>query len=89
MGSKRRQVTEGVVYVFSLPPGMVKADITYAIDTALHASRSGRILGSGISLFDDGTITIEISSPDCEDAESTISRSCKKMKCLDYEVVWP
>ena len=88
MERKRKRMTEGSLYFYSLPRGQDKAKISEAIDNALAVSRCGRILGSGTSLFNDGTITIEIGAYDCEATDFAISRTCKRLKCTDFEVVW-
>lgn len=88
MDRKRRRMIEGMVYFFSLPRGQDKARISVAIENALAASNSGRILGSGTSLFNDCTIAIEIGAYDQHAADAAVFSACKKMKCRDYEVVW-
>jgi len=88
MDRKHSRVIEGQVYVFSLPKGQDKASITDAIEDALETSKCGRVLGSGTSLFDDGTVSIEIAASDCDAADATVSRACSKLKCRDFEVIW-
>ena len=81
-------MTEGNLYVFSLPSATDKASLTEGIDQGLESSKCGRLLGSGMSLGDDCTVSIEIGAYDREKANSVISRVCRKMKCRDYEMAW-
>jgi hypothetical protein len=81
-------MTEGMLYVFSLPRGVDKVTVDRGIDGALRARKWGRVLGSGTSLADDGTVAIEIGAFDCDEAEDTISRVCRRLKCREFELVW-
>jgi hypothetical protein len=89
MDRKRRApMTEAVVYVYSLPKQTDKASLSAAIENALETSRAGRVVGSGTSFFDLGTLMIEIKARDEDAAEVAIAGACKQMKCVNYEVVW-
>jgi hypothetical protein len=84
----RAAVMEAVVYVFSLPDQTDKASLSAAISNALKTSRAGRVVGSGTSLFDFGTVTIEIKAYDEDAAEVAIAGACRQMRCVNYEVIW-
>ena len=88
MERKHRRMIEGQVCLFSLPRGLRKARVTHAIEDGLEASACGRVLGSGTSLFDDGTIIVEIASSDTRAADDVVSEVCRKLRCRDYEVIW-
>ena len=88
MDRKRRRMIEGLLYLFSLPRGSDKATISEAIDKALTATNCGRILGSGTSLANDGTVAVEIGAYDRDEANEAISRVCRLLKCQDFEVAW-
>jgi hypothetical protein len=79
---------EGRLYLFSLPSGADKAAISLAITKALETTKCGRVLGSGTSITNDGTVAIEIGAYDCDAANDAISRVCRRRKCRDFEVVW-
>jgi hypothetical protein len=79
---------EGHLYVFSLPSSTDKASLTEGIDQGLVAAKCGRLLGSGMSLGNDGTVAIEIGAYDRDKANGVISRLCRKLKCRDYEMSW-
>lgn len=88
MDRKCKRMTEGVLYFFSLPHRLGKAKISEAIDSALAASQCGRITGSGISLLGDCLITMDIKTSNRDTADTVISRTCEKLKCRDFEMVW-
>ena len=88
MANKRRRMIEGIIYLFSLPIGFEKSDFSAALGCALGKLKCGRVLGSGISLSDDGTQTIEVGAFDQNVAEDAIAKLCKKFKCRDIELVW-
>lgn len=88
MDRKRRRMTEGMLYVFSLPRGADKATVTDAIENVFERAKCARALGSGTSLADDGTIAVEIGAYDRDKAGDVLSRVCNKLKCDDYELVW-
>ena len=88
MDRKRRRMIEGLLYLFSLPRGIDKATIVEAIEKALGATRCGRVLGSGTSLANDGTVAIEIGAYDRDAADDILSHECRKLKCRDFEVAW-
>lgn len=79
---------EGILYLFSLPRGADKATIVEGVENALAANKCGRVLGSGTSFTNDGTVTVEIGAYDRDAANDAISRVCKKLKCRDIEVAW-
>jgi len=81
-------VTEGSLYLFSLPPGIDKLAMGIAIENAFEAADSGRILGSSRSFVSEGAILFEIGAYDRDAAHKTISRVCRKLKCRDFEVSW-
>ena len=76
------------MYLFSLPRGVDKATISEAIEKAFEANNCGRVLGSGTSLANDGTVAVEISAYDRNAANDAISRVCRRLKCQDFEVAW-
>lgn len=88
MDRKRSRIIEGILYLFSLPRGADKATIVEGIENALSANRCGRVLGSGTSFANDGTVTVEIGAYDRDTADDAIFRVCKKLKCRDIEVAW-
>ena len=88
MDRKRRRMIEGELYLFSLPRAADKPTILEAVETALEATGCGRILGSGISIADGGTIVIEVGAYDRDAAGDAISHVCRELKCRDFELVW-
>lgn len=88
MDRKHRRMIEGLLYLFSLPRGTDKATISLAIKEALETTKCGRVLGSGTSIMNDDTVTIEVGAYDCDAADDAISRVCSKWKCRDFEIVW-
>ena len=79
---------EGSLYVFSLPRGADKATVSEAIEKALEATSAGRVLGSGTSIADGGTVAVDIGAYDRDAAHYAISRACRRLKCWDFEVAW-
>jgi hypothetical protein len=79
---------EGLLYLFSLPRSADKATVSEAIEKALEATSCGRVLGSGTSFANDGTVAIEIGAYDRDAANDAISRVCRRLKCRDFEVAW-
>ena len=79
---------EGLLCLFALPRNLDKATISEAINKALKTTKCGRVLGSGTSLANDGTIAIEIGAYDLDEASDTISRVCRRLKCRDFEIAW-
>ena len=88
MDRKRTRMIEGLLYLFSLPRDIDKATIVKAIEKTLEVTKCGRVLGSGTSLANDGTVTIEIGVYDRDAADDILSRECRKLKCHDFEVAW-
>ena len=88
MARKPRRMIEGLLYLLSLPRGVDKATVSAGISEALKAANCGRVLGSGISLVNDGTICVEVGAYDCDAAKDAISRVCRRLKCLEFEVAW-
>jgi len=80
-------MTEGALYVFTLPRKHDKAVLVNAIRAALKKANCGRILGSGRSFFDE-TITVEIGALDRPEAKAAVIAACRKLRCSDYELVW-
>ncbi len=81
-------MTEGNLYVFSMPSRMDKASLAEEIGDALEAAKCGRLLGSGMSVGGDSATCLEVGTCDKEKADAVISRVCRKMKCSDFEMVW-
>ena len=81
-------MTEGNLYVFSLPSGTDKASLSEGIDQGLALAKCGRLLGSGMSLGDAAAVSIEIGAYDRDKANSVVSRVCRRMKCRDFEMAW-
>ena len=79
---------EGNLYVFSMPLGMDKEDLTEGIDQGLTLAMCGRLLGSGMSLGEESTVCMEIGAYDRDKANHVISRFFRKMKCRDFEMSW-
>jgi hypothetical protein len=79
---------EGVLYLFSLAAHQDKATVSEAVELALESSKCGRVLGSGISLSDECTLSIEMAASDPDFAEEVVSRCCRKLECRDFEIVW-
>jgi hypothetical protein len=88
MERKRRRMIEGNLCLFSFPSGLDKASVAEGIEKGLAKSRCGRLLGSGISLANDGTVVIEVGAYDCDEANDVISQVCRELKCQDYEMSW-
>ncbi len=88
MGNKRRRLTEGVLYLFSTPKGVDKSDVSLEVGLALSKLKCGRVLGSGTSLFDGGTQTVELGAFDCAGAEDAAARACRLIRVRDFEIVW-
>lgn len=88
MDRKRSRMIEGLLYLFSLPGGTDKAAISEAIEKGLEVANCGRVLGSGTSLANDGTVAIEIGAYDRDAANDVISRVCRRLKCRDFAVAW-
>jgi len=88
MGNKRRRLTEGILYLFSTPKGVDKADVSLKVGLALSRLKCGRVLGSGTSPFDGGTQTVELGAFDCSEAEEAIAKACRIFRIRDFEIVW-
>lgn len=88
MDCKRRRMIEGLLYLFSLPRNLDKATISEALNKALKTAKCGRVLGSGTSLVNDGTVAIEIGAYDLDEANDTISSVCRRLNCRDFEIAW-
>jgi hypothetical protein len=79
---------EGILHLFSLPSGVDKARVVEGIEKAFEKNRCGRVLGSGTSFANDGTVAVEIGAYDRDMANDVISRVCRKLKCRDNEIAW-
>ena len=88
MDRKHNRMTEGNVYFFTLPQNQDKANVSEAVNNALLKHRCGRVVGSGISLFNDSSVTIEIVTSDRHTANEAIVRACRKLECRDFDIVW-
>ena len=88
MERKHRRMTEGLLCFFSLPEGISKTVVVETTETLLHSGKSGRILGSGMSLIGDGAVTVEIGAYDQDVAGEAIEEACSRLKCDDYELTW-
>lgn len=88
MERKCDRMTEGQVCMFALPAGMSKPAIVDAIETALDASGHGRVIGSGVSLIGDGTVTVDVCAYHVDEASDCIAETCDRLRCNDYEMTW-
>jgi hypothetical protein len=88
MERQHRRMTEGNLYVFTLPPGTDKASLTEGIDQGLVSAKCGQLLGSGMSIGSASTVAVEIGAYDRDKANNVISRVCRRMKCRDFEMAW-
>jgi hypothetical protein len=88
MGSRSGRRKEGVAYFSSLKTHRAKIRVRESIEGALWGSHNGRVVGSGTSLCDDGTFSVELKVFDLKRAESTLLRALQKIKVEDYELVW-
>ncbi len=87
MVRKRRCMTGGALYVYSLPRKHNKGTLVAAISSAIRKANCGSVLASGRSFIDD-MITVEIGALDCEEANDVVITACEKLRCSDYELVW-
>lgn len=89
MAHKHKRLTEVVMYFLSGIPWERKSEVATAISDCLETARCGRVIGSGTSLFAGGGYAVELLISDHDKAEKAISRACRKMNIIDYEVNWP
>lgn len=87
MGSKRRSLIEGTVYFFAIKKPQERSAIKDAIENSIATSKCGRIVGGGISLFDEGTYCIEFKTFDPGKLSTSIERVCAQRRICDYEIV--
>ncbi len=88
MERKRRRMTEGQICVFALPSGVSKSTFVDAIEASLDTVKSGRVLGSGMSLIGDGVVTVEVGAYNVDQASDCIAGACGRLRCDDYEITW-
>jgi hypothetical protein len=86
MGGKHRPVVEGVAYFFTVGTWTRRMKARDAVDDALRAARCGRVVGSGTSFFDDGTLVVEFQTRDPYKARSAVARASKRKGLANYEV---
>jgi len=79
---------EGLLCLFTLPRNLDKATISDAISKALKTTKCGRVLGSGTAIANDSTVAIEIGAYDLAEANDTIFRVCRRLRCRDFEIAW-
>jgi hypothetical protein len=87
MGSKRSSIVEGVAYFFALTTLHKMHATRDAIEAALMTANCGRVIGSGTSLSDEGTYSIEFETYNPEAARGSIERVCSRKRIGNYEVV--
>ena len=87
MGGKRRSLVEGTVYFFAIKRPRERSAVRDAIETSIVTSKCGRIVGSGVSLFDAETYCIEFKTSDPVQASASIERVCAQRNICEYEIV--
>ncbi len=88
MENENRIINEGVVLLFETPWSERAKAARDAIDSGLEESKSGRTLGSGVSLVYDDCVSVEVGAYAEAAADAAIQEALESVGCTDFEICW-